>query len=168
MSAFIRKADLTLLLLFLSVTVNECWRFSSASLWTSKLVSGLSLIEMSHCCACANAPSLFPLERLQCVMERCMWRSATWLMAIAHFLLWMWSVFFLWSWRERDESKGRNSKWGKRREWGNVCKREEGWFIPLEQSSPRQPPSHWQRSGATHRPWTHSLVQRAVGEKEQN
>lgn len=34
---------------------------------------------------------------------------------------------------------------------------------PLEQSCPLQPGSHWQRSGATHRPWTHSWVQRAAG-----
>lgn len=33
----------------------------------------------------------------------------------------------------------------------------------LEQSCPLQPGSHWQRSGATHRPWTHSWVQRAAG-----
>lgn len=35
-------------------------------------------------------------------------------------------------------------------------------YSQLEQSSPRQPLSHWQRSGATQRPWTHSLVQRAT------
>lgn len=43
--------------------------------------------------------------------------------------------------------------------WGKA------WFIPLEQSSPRQPLSHWHWSGATHRPCTHSMVQRAVDEK---
>lgn len=39
------------------------------------------------------------------------------------------------------------------------------YFIPLEQSSPLQPRSHWHRSGATHLPWTHSLMQRAVDKK---
>lgn len=43
--------------------------------------------------------------------------------------------------------------------WGKA------WFIPLEQSSPRQPFSHWHWSGAMHRPCTHSMVQRAVDEK---
>lgn len=69
--------------------------------------------------------------------------------------------------REREKAMGGKSK-TREGEWGNVCERgggKKGWFIPLEQSSPRQPPSHWQRSGATHRPWTHSLVQRAVDEK---
>lgn len=41
----------------------ERWRCSSMSCWTSKLVSGRRLTLMTHCCACGNAPLLFPLER---------------------------------------------------------------------------------------------------------
>lgn len=37
---------------------------------------------------------------------------------------------------------------------------------PLEQSSPRQPCSHWHSLGATQRPWTHSWAQRAGAERE--
>lgn len=33
------------------------------SFWSSKLVSGLRLTPVTHCCACGNAPLLFPLER---------------------------------------------------------------------------------------------------------
>lgn len=32
------------------------------SFWTSKLVSGQRLT-LTHCCACCNAPLMFPLER---------------------------------------------------------------------------------------------------------
>ena len=126
---------------------------------------------MTHCCACSNAPLMFPLERRSvcdgalCVCV-CVWRSATWLLASCHFLF-----VCVCTWRDSEREKATGGK-SKTREgkWGNVCeggggKKKTGWFIPLEQSSPRQPPSHWQRSGATHRPWTHSLVQRAVDEK---
>lgn len=104
----------------------------------------------------------------------CVWRSATWLLASCHFLLCVCvdvllvrMCVYLKRQREREKAMGGKSK-TREGEWGNVCERgggKKGWFIPLEQSSPRQPPSHWQRSGATHRPWTHSLVQRAVDEK---
>lgn len=40
-------------------------------------------------------------------------------------------------------------------------------YSPLEQSSAPQPGSHWQVSGETQRPWTHSSVQRAE-EEERN
>lgn len=135
---------------------------------------------MTHCCACGNAPLMFPLEKAFSVRWSvvyvcvCVWRSATWLLASCHFLLCVCvdvllvrMCVYLKRQREREKAMGGKSK-TREGEWGNVCERgggKKGWFIPLEQSSPRQPPSHWQRSGATHRPWTHSLVQRAVDEK---
>lgn len=37
---------------------------------------------------------------------------------------------------------------------------------PLEQSKPPQPGSHWQVSGETQRPWSHSSVQSAEDREE--
>lgn len=48
---------------------------------------------MTHCCACGNAPLMFPLEKAFSVRWSvvyvcvCVWRSATWLLASCHFLL---------------------------------------------------------------------------------
>lgn len=135
---------------------------------------------MTHCCACGNAPLMFPLEKAFSVRWSVVYVCVCVCVKISHLTtgqlsfpvvcVWMFYLCVcVCTWRdsEREKAMGGKSK-TREGEWGNVCERgggKKGWFIPLEQSSPRQPPSHWQRSGATHRPWTHSLVQRAVDEK---
>lgn len=135
---------------------------------------------MTHCCACGNAPLMFPLEKAFSVRWSVVYVCVCvcedqpldyWPVVISCCVcVWMFYLCVcVCTWRdsEREKAMGGKSK-TREGEWGNVCERgggKKGWFIPLEQSSPRQPPSHWQRSGATHRPWTHSLVQRAVDEK---
>lgn len=118
------------------------------SFWTSKQVSGPKLTLLTQCCTCGHVLLFFPLEK--CVW---MWISATWRRSCPCTLLA--------EERRKAEiySQDLREQEVKRRKGKRVV------FLPLEQSSPRQPPSHWQRSGAMQRPWTHSLVQWAVGDK---
>lgn len=68
-------------------------------------------------------PCCFHWQDLVHVMQRCMWRSAIWLMASCHFLLWSLCVC------SPEESRAKRAKTmggeANERGWGNVCEREE-------------------------------------------